>query len=257
MWLRARLAGELATLVVALQFLTRLPLPDRWTPDRMARATRWFALAGALVGLVAAAVYLLAAAVFPDAVAAVLALGAGMVLTGALHEDGLADLCDGLGAAPGDRQRMLAIMRDSRLGTHGALGLGVVLGALALALAALDPPAAAVALVAGHGLSRASACGAMCGASYVRGQGAAAGLRAGPGPGDLAVLAATGALLALLLAAVVSWAAMAAGLAGLAVAHLLTRRVYERRLGGYTGDCLGAVQQTGMLGLVLGVLAAA
>lgn len=108
----------------AFMFFTRLPL---WRichvpSEYFARVVELWPLVGWLTGCVAAGVYFAAAMAFPPLLAAALALGARMLLTGALHEDGLADFFDGFGAG-GDRQRILAIMKDSHIGTYGVLAI--------------------------------------------------------------------------------------------------------------------------------------
>ncbi len=146
-------------------------------------------------------------------------------------------------------------MRDSRIGTCGALGLIVMLGAKIIALGALPPGAAPAVLVAGHAASRASVVAVMASSRYLRAEGAGTATAAGIGGAGLGFALATGGLATLGLLAVLPPLALAGGLAGLALGHGLMRRSFERRLAGYTGDCLGAVQQTSEVGLYLGVLA--
>lgn len=246
----ARLQDEGATFVLALQFLTRLPLPDVYAPARMAALPRWFPAAGALIGGLAALVWLAAAAAFPPALAALLSTAFGLLLTGCFHEDGFADACDGLGGGA-TRERALEIMRDSRLGTYGAAGLGMMLAVKVAALAALAPGLVPFALVAGHAASRASAVLALATSAYVRDHGTGKPVAEGLSPGGLAFALACGAAPLALLPP----AGALAGALGLAAGHLAMRRAYERKLGGYTGDCLGAVQQVSEAGFLLGLLA--
>ncbi len=113
-----RVRDELVLLLSAAGFLTRLPVPGwiGWADDRMIRASRYFAAVGALIGLGGGLVWWLAGQVAPGALAAGLALAAMIWLTGALHEDGLADCADGLGGGKSGSQA-LEIMRDSRVGS--------------------------------------------------------------------------------------------------------------------------------------------
>jgi len=242
---------------LALQFLTRLPVPDPGYSDtRMARSPRWYPLAGALIGLIVAVVYALAARVFPVPVAVLVSTGFGLMLTGALHEDGFADCCDGLGGGA-TRERAMEIMRDSRLGSYGALGLGMMLALKALALIALAPEGAVYwGLVAAHAASRASAVVVMATSTYQRPSGAGTPVSGGIDRAGLGFALACGAAAVLpLWVFAVPLMAVVCALAGLALGHLAMRRVYERRLGGHTGDCLGAVQQCSELGFYLGLLA--
>ena len=255
--MRGRAREELAVFLLAVQFLTRcpVPFPDLFTEARLTAAARYYPLVGLLVGGFAAAVFWLAQLVFPQALAVVLATAASLLATGAFHEDGFADACDGLGGGA-TREQALEIMRDSRLGTYGAAGLGLMLAAKVLALAAAPAALVPWLLVVAHASSRASAVLAIAGAEYVREAGTAKPVAAGVVPGGLVVALATGAAAVSGLWVAASPMAMLAGLAGLALGHRVMRHLYERKLGGYTGDCLGAVQQTGELGVYLGVLAA-
>ncbi|MBP7003427.1 adenosylcobinamide-GDP ribazoletransferase [Amaricoccus sp.] len=253
--MRARLAEEAAILLLAVQFLTRLPLPRDvgWTPARMAATPRWHPAVGALVGAMAGAVFWAAGLVWPPQVAALLAVAAGVLATGAFHEDGLADACDGLGGGA-TRARALEIMRDSRIGTYGAAALTLVLVGRVLTLAALPLALAPLALVAGHAASRASSVLVLATSRYVRDHGTGKPVSRGVGPRSLGFALACG-LAAVLPLALAAPGAAVSGLAGLAVGHGLMRSRFERRLGGYTGDCLGAVQQTSEIGFYLGALA--
>jgi adenosylcobinamide-GDP ribazoletransferase len=226
----------------AIGFLTRVPVP--FGPDeapRLTAAAPWFPVVGAGVGAVAGGVLALAALV-PGAgdagVAAALGLAAGAVVTGALHEDGLADTADGLGVL-GDRERRLAVMRDSRLGTFGALALLIWLLVGWSALRPLSTGDAVLALVAAGALSRWAILVHAALGRPARPDGAVHALRVGPGA---AVAASALALVAAVLAL-----GPAAGLVAAAVGALLAAAgtVGARRaLGGITGDTCGAVAAT-------------
>ncbi|AHM04494.1 Cobalamin synthase [Roseibacterium elongatum DSM 19469] len=251
-----RLAEEGQLALMATQFLTRLPLPwaPDYTPERMGRAMRYFPLVGLGIGAALALVYSLASLVFPPLVAALITVALGVRLTGALHEDGLADLADGLGGGA-TRARVLEIMRDSRIGTYGVVTLALVLGLKVAALAHLDGALAAATLVAAHGLSRLAALVLLLRLPYARPEGKAEFTQAGPGPGGLRLALATGALGLVGLGLVAGpWPALTAGLAATAV-FLWLERLLKRRLGGQTGDALGAVQQLTETAILLGVLA--
>ena len=237
---------------LAAQFLTRLPVgaPD-WSEVRMAETPRWYPAVGVLVGLIAGAALWLGSFVSP-LFGAVAALAAGALATGCFHEDGFADLCDGLGGGA-TRERALEIMRDSRLGTYGVLGLTLLLAGKAAALAAMPVELGIAALVAAHALGRLSAVIVMVTARYVRDHGTGKPVEAGAPGWWLGVL--TGALALGPVAVLVPWgAALAVGL--LAASHWEARRRFERRLGGYTGDCLGAVEQLGELAVLAGIATA-
>ena len=252
-----RVREELTVFLLAVQFLTRWPIQsqDLFTEARLTAATRYYPLVGAMIGAFSGGVFWLAHLVFPVSLAIVLATAASLLATGAFHEDGFADACDGLGGGT-TRERALEIMRDSRLGTYGAAGLGLMLAAKVLALAAAPPEVIPWLLIAAHAASRSSAVLAIATSTYVRGAGIAKPVADAVEPDSLALALAIGVAAACVLLTVTAPAAILVGLAGLAAGHLAMRGVYERKLGGYTGDCLGAVQQMSELGMYLGVVAA-
>jgi adenosylcobinamide-GDP ribazoletransferase len=245
---------QLTLLVVAVQFLTRLPTPRLKDFDAawVSRSARYFPLVGQLVGAVCAGVFCVASAVWPPLVAALLAVAAGVLVTGGFHEDGLADTADGLGGGQ-DRARRLEIMKDSRIGTYGVLALGLTLALKVAALADLGFATGAFALLAAHGLARGASVLVMWRTPYA---GEVLGAKWKPSPGGLnwgevatAMVLAVWPLALLPAAPAALGVAIGAGLA-LAVA-LLARRL----IGGQTGDVLGAVEQVFELGFLLGVSA--
>jgi adenosylcobinamide-GDP ribazoletransferase len=228
-------ASLLVDLRVAAIFLTRLPL--RWpeaADASLSRAMRLFPVIGALVGLAGAVPQALALRLgAPPLVAAILALATMALLTGALHEDGLADTADGFGARA-DRARALAIMRDSRIGAFGAIALILVLGLRATALAAIGP--AWLALPAAEALGRAAAPVLMAWLPPARADGLSArtGGVAWSTAGIAALLGAAPVLLALgPLAGLAGLGLAAAGVAGLGL-------LASARIQGQTGDVAGS-----------------
>lgn len=236
--------------LAALAFLTRLPMP-RLEAAHFARAPGWFAMAGLAFGAALAAVWMLAALIWPPVVVALVIVAIGLLLTGALHEDGLADTFDGLGSGR-PAERALEILRDSRIGAFGALALGVALGLRVAALAALGPMAP-VALVAGQGLSRAGMTLVLRAGPYLRASGAGTGMTGPLGSGGVPLALAV--LVAMALAVHAFGPGALIGLAGAGLAAWMLRRWALRRIGGITGDILGAVQVLGDLAFLLGVLA--
>ncbi|MFN3522471.1 MAG: adenosylcobinamide-GDP ribazoletransferase [Phenylobacterium sp.] len=246
---------QVALLLCAVQFLTRLPTPPLrdFDPAWISRSARYFPLVGQMVGALSAAVLLACAQVWSGAVPALLALAAGVLLTGGFHEDGLADTADGLGGGTSP-QRRLEIMKDSRLGTYGALALVLALGLKAAALAGLAPLSAAAALLAGHGAGRAAAVLAMGALPYVA-RGEAAKWKPAPETlkaWEIALAVALAAWPLALLAPAAAGLGLALGAAFALVPALAARRL----IGGYTGDVLGAVEQAFEVGFLLGVAAA-
>lgn len=250
-----RLARQCTLFLLAWQFLTRVPLPwpSDWTARRMAAAPRYFPAVGALVGLFGAAILVATAAIWPPLVALLLSVVATLVVTGALHEDGLADTFDGLGAAT--PAAALEVMRDSRLGSFGALALGLGLALKVTALASFPVSAAALALIAGHGASRAAAVLALAKGRYARPEGKSQFTAGGLDPTGLRIALTTGALA---LGPLLVWMGPAAPLLavlGLCAGYCTAWWIGERRLGGYTGDTLGATQQLSEIGLYLALAA--
>jgi adenosylcobinamide-GDP ribazoletransferase len=228
-------------LTAAAIFLTRLPVRfDGDMPaDLHARALGWYPVIGALIGLFGAAVYAAASAAgLTASAAALLTLGVQIALTGALHEDGLADVADGFGGGR-DKMAKLAIMRDSRLGSYGVLALIFSVGLRWSALVALaDPPAVAGALISAGALSRAVVPAVYGWLNPARTDGLAAGLGGPPGL-RVVMAAALGTCIAGLVLTTAALPVMAVAiLAGLAVGGLALRQI-----GGHTGDVLGACQQ--------------
>jgi adenosylcobinamide-GDP ribazoletransferase len=236
----------------ALAFLTRLPGGSHArTAEDLAAAVTWFPAVGALVGLLVAAVHVPLAGPLPALSAAAIAVGVAALVTGGFHEDGFADSLDAL-AGGRDVEHRLAILKDSRHGTFGVLGLVVLTLVKVSALAALDGAVAVAALVAAGSLGRAGAVGLMGLAPPASGSGLGASYLRALTPGRviggvaLGVALGTAALGTLVLPAV---GLVAAGAAAVALWA-------RRRIGGVTGDLLGAAEQVGecvVLLLVAGV----
>lgn len=245
--------GEWERLICAVQFLTRLPTPSlaSCAPDAVGRSAPYFPIAGQLVGLIGGGVLIAAAQFWTGWLPALLAVAAGVLATGGLHEDGLADAADGLGGGR-TPERRLAIMKDSTIGVFGVLALCLTLGAKIGALSDLSPWRAAAALILAHGLARAACVVAMAALPYA---GAASAAKEGEPVRPSAAVAAFALLLAAWpLVLMPGWSA--AVLAGAAAAALPAIAAH-RLIGGRTGDILGAVEQMFEVGFLLGVAALA
>ena len=234
------MSAFLADFLNAAGLMTRLPLPAPDPGRPFERSARAFPLVGLLIGLLAA----LAFALFERLglggwLAAFLTLAVTTLLTGALHEDGLADVADGFGGGA-DREGKLAILRDSRTGTYGVLAVVLSLALRGIALGVLAGPELAVAaLIAAHSLSRGLLPTLMVFQPLARTDGLA--VTAGRSLG-------TDAWVALGVGFLIAWAALSFGAALLAlVLGLLVvfgmGRLAQQQIGGYTGDVLGALQQ--------------
>lgn len=243
---------------IALQFFTRLLVP-RWVgfqSDWLQHAMRYYPAVGILVGAVSGVVYVLAAWLWPQPVAVLLSIISGIYLTGALHEDGFADVCDGLGGGV-TVEHMLAIMKDSRIGAYGAIGIGLLIGLKCVTLSALPPHMVVMAMLIAHPLSRLASTSLILRMDYVRAEGKAKPLAQQMSCGDFCIGAVAGLppLVVPGIAGWLPWHGMAAGIAAAAVVTAWLARHFRQRIGGYTGDCLGAVQQVAEAAFYLGLLA--
>lgn len=244
---------ELTRMATAATFLTRAPWVARFAsgdPAELGASVRWFPLIGVGTGAVIAGVYALAALAMSPLLAAVLAVAAGLLATGAFHEDGWADAFDGLFGGHTPARRM-EIMRDSRLGTYGAAALLLLLIAKVAAVSTLSPQVALVALVALHAWSRASAPWLARALPYVHGDGPMKPVADGVGRREVTIATLVALLATLPLAWIAPWTA--AALIALTVPLWWgAAALFRARIGGVTGDCLGAVNQaTELLWLVM------
>ncbi len=238
-----RLASEWRAFLMAVQFLTRVPIPaapenSDWRAD-LQRSPRYFPLVGSLVGLATGCAFALLSLLLPPLLAAALALALEALITGAFHEDAFADYCDAIGGGM-SREQTLEILKDSRIGSYGATGLILGLLIRASALAAL-PAIGAIAASAGAGaLGRLSAVFAMSMAPPLPRASLVKDVGAMPGRADLTFALLSGAPGIISMMAVYPYAVIIAALAALAITRLLVSQMM-RRTGGIFGDGLGAI----------------
>ena len=256
-------SGFVDDLFRALGFLSRIPVPDRFFSGHdgsMRRASRAFPLAGLLIGLMPALLLSVLLAVDADPLmAALLALAALTLLTGALHEDGLADTADGLGGGR-DREHALAIMKDSRIGTYAAVALILSFALRAATLAAIarhaPPLAAGAALLAAAVVSRGLMVWHWSALPPARRTGIAANAGQPQASARTVALVSAAVIAALMLLPSLSLQASLAILALPALAAFGFTRWVEKRLGGHTGDTIGATQQICEITLLCGLVVA-
>ena len=242
----------------ALRFMTIVPVPSSDAaarPDWLSRCARYFPAVGICIGLVSAAVLLLAGNIWGPDIAALLAVAASIVITGALHEDGLADTADGFGGGWSVEKR-LAIMKDSRIGAYGALALAFGVALRVTALAEMPLWSAAAALIAAHAAARITPVFVMNALPYA---GDTAAMKVSysdvPVSSHEIRFALVVVVFALVPLAFVSVPSVISGLllgAALAIAIVLWAR---KLIDGYTGDVLGATEQMFEIGFLLGVAA--
>lgn len=252
----AHVREEAAIFLHAMQFLTRLPMCSAiaFSPERLQAAARYFPLVGALVGAIGAIVFVLSDYVFPQPVAVLVSMGATLLATGAFHEDGLADTFDGVGGSA-TRERSLEIMKDSRIGTYGAGALVLALALKSAALFAMPVDAMVWLLIAAHAVSRFSSVFVIATSCYVRDHGTGKPVAAGLSLAAFGFATASAIVILTMFGLSVSWKAALGATVGAMMGHIALRLFFERKLGGYTGDCLGAVQQASEIGFYLGALA--
>lgn len=253
-----RCVYQLRLFFIALQFFTRVPAP-RWVgfePGWLRHAARYFPAVGMVVGVVTAGVYVLSVRIWPQPVAVLLSMIAGICLTGAFHEDGFADTCDGLGGG-NTPQRVLEIMHDSRMGAYGAIGISLMLVLKFVVLSSLPIYAVAMALLAAHPLSRLASTALIWRLAYAKADGKAKPLAQTISALEFCIAAFTAILPVAVMYVVgwLSWQAIVAGSIAVVAATLWLAGIFLRRIGGYTGDCLGALQQVAEVVFYLGLLA--
>jgi adenosylcobinamide-GDP ribazoletransferase len=236
---------------LALGFYTRLPCPQNLDYRQLPQAAVFLPMVGWLVGALSGAAFYLAALLWPPTVAAVIALIAGIWITGAFHEDGFADVCDGFGGGYG-KERILAIMKDSAIGVYGTLGLMLLLLLKIGLLGSLPVQIVPWVLLAGHSVSRLMPLLLMRRHAYARTENSkSGGAMFMPAFADLAVAAGMA-----LLPFVFLPSGCLLGVLPAVLATLWLGRYFNRHIGGYTGDCLGACQQVAETVFYLSVSAA-
>jgi adenosylcobinamide-GDP ribazoletransferase len=243
--------SELETFLGALRFFTRLPVPGQLGQDGVAleKAIRYYPVVGMIIGAVAAVAFALTSCFWPKTLAVLAAMVAAIYVTGAIHEDGWSDMVDGFGGG-WTKERILDIMRDSCVGSFGATALVVMLLARFFALVEIDLRLVPIALIAGHALSRLCATCVLSALDYARSDGKAKAFSNRLGRGELLLATVTGLLPLLLFSP-------QQALLGLLLAVLSTlwlARMFKRQIGGYTGDCIGAVQQLAEVAFYCGLL---
>lgn len=234
--------NQLHIFLNAVMFFTRIPVPKwtRYNADLLHQSAMYFPLIGLLVGAFSAAVYVAAALVLPLSLAVLLSMAASILLTGGFHEDGLADTCDGFGGG-WRRDDILRIMRDSRLGTFGALGLLLAISTKWASLLAMPAEKLPFILIAGHGFSRLAATSLIRYGSYAREDDDSKSKPLATEMTSARWLVAVAFGLIPLMLLTPAYTALA--LLPLLPFTLWLYRYFRRWIDGYTGDCLGATQQ--------------
>jgi adenosylcobinamide-GDP ribazoletransferase len=223
---------------LALSFYTRLPCPKNLDYSKLPQATIYLPLIGWLVGGASAITFYAAQFLWSPMIAILLALISGIFVTGAFHEDGFADVCDGFGGGY-DKTRILTIMKDSAIGVYGALGLGLLLALKIGVLISLPIEKLPVILISAHCISRLMPLFLMYFYDYARIENSKSQIAVyKPTQTDL-IFAAFLAVLPLFLLPMICWFSILS----IGLASVFLGRYFYKHIGGYTGDCLGATQQ--------------
>lgn len=233
---------EIRIFFTALMFFTRIPCP-KWVghePEYLNKSSRYFPLVGIIVGCVGALIYYFSSLVFPHPVAILLSMIGTIWTTGSFHEDGLADVCDGFGGG-WKKEDILRIMKDSRVGTYGVVGLCSVLALKFICLYYLDGKLIPVVLIAGHSLSRFAASTLLYTHDYVRENDDSKAKPAAQriSAGSLFIGAMFGIIPLLLFQNLSAFSL----LLPVFIARWYMGRLFTKWIGGQTGDCGGATQQ--------------
>jgi adenosylcobinamide-GDP ribazoletransferase len=251
---------ELRLFFTALQFYTRLPIPAwvGYSPDDMNKATRYLPLIGWIAGLTSGLVLISGAYFTTVSTGVVLSMISSILLTGAFHEDGFADACDGFGGG-WTKERILEIMKDSRVGTYAVAGLILLLGLKFSLLHTLtlfiqnQPLLIVLTLVSAHALSRFMAVTMIFTHAYVRFTNDSKSKPvAEVGGRDTLFIAAFFALIPLsVLCFLLKQPLLLLAVPVLYLIKIMLARYFSKWIGGYTGDCLGAIQQVCEVGFYL------
>lgn len=231
---------QLNLFFLALGFFSRLPMPAWivYSPENLNRASRYFTLVGWLLGGLVALVFIAADTLFSNSVSLWLAMGFSLLLTGAFHEDGLADTADGFGGAFA-REKKLSIMKDSRIGTYGATAL--VMALLGKYVLLIESTQIAFSLIIAYALSRTVAASLVFDMRYVADEDGSKSkpLANNQSRTDLVILLAS----ALPVFFFLHWLNVLIIIAALVLIRYAAKWYFQKQIGGYTGDCLGAAQQ--------------
>jgi len=240
---------EFHAFLAALLFFTRLPgivLEDEYAKDAFQQASRYFPLIGWMVGTMGAGAFWAASLVLPMPLAILFSMSVTILITGALHEDGFADVCDGFGAG-WNKEQILAIMKDSYIGVYGVVGLILMIGFKLLCLVLLRPMLLPIVMISGHALSRFASISLMASYEYARNDDESSKAKAVVrrlNSGELLFAGLCGVFPFFLLAVLTrEWHLFSVGVAAIWLTRTLLGYYFFRKIGGYTGDCLGAVQQ--------------
>ena len=233
---------EIHIFFTALMFFTRIPCP-KWVnhdPTYLKKSARYFSLVGIIVGGISALVFYFTSLILPLEISLLLSMVTSVYTTGAFHEDGFADVCDGLGGG-WTKEKILLIMKDSTLGTYGVIGLGLLLAIKFSALREIPAHYIPLGIISGHSLSRFIATTLIYTLPYVRDTDDS---KAKPAAKDVSIdIVIISALFAIVPLLFFKSPIVFLTIIPMYLSKLYLASKFKKWLGGQTGDCAGAVQQ--------------
>ncbi len=234
--------SEIRLFFSAIMFFTRIPVPRKFVSAEITTDVfiKYLPLAGWIVGGFSALVFYLSNIIFPISISIIISMIAGILITGAFHEDGFADVCDGFGGG-WTKERILEIMKDSRIGAFGVIGIVLILLFKFFLFENINPKLIPIVLIAGHGISRFAAVTIAFSGSYVGINETSKSKFVNERITYLSLVFAiiTGVLPILLFQNYLFFILIIP----VFISKWLMSQYFRKKIGGYTGDCLGAIQQ--------------
>lgn len=250
----SKLRQQVDLLLTAFGFFTRIPVPFKiaFSQENLNKCNRYLPLVGLVVGGISAMVFYLSSLILPHSVAVILSMITSVLLTGAFHEDGFADVCDAFGGG-WTKEKILDIMKDSRVGAYGAIGILLLLLLKFFTLNEITANKMVLALIAAHMISRMMAAWTMHSLAYVRDdeKSKSKPITKALQSKDLLIAIGISTLPLFFFADLRVFIIFIPAF----LAKLLLERYFKKWIGGYTGDCLGTIQQVTEIVIYLGLLA--
>jgi adenosylcobinamide-GDP ribazoletransferase len=242
--------SELKIFLTAIMFYTRIPVPKftGYSEENLNKATRYFPLIGIIVGGIAALIFYTLQFILPKELAILLSMSSSILLTGAFHEDGFADFCDGFGGGY-SKEKILEIMKDSRIGTYGSIGLILILGIKFFSLSNIETAQIPIVLISAHAFSRIFPVIMIYTSKYSRLDALSKTKPIGERGNILSFCIAL--IFGLVMLYFIHWMAIALIIVICSLTFLVFRKYVIRKIDGYTGDVLGALQQISEIGFYI------
>lgn len=251
----SRIKLEGVYLLTAIMFFTRIPIPFKlpYSEAIMNQSQKYYAWVGLLVGVINAVLFYIGHVLFGTSIAVVLSMGLSVLLTGAFHEDGFADSCDGFGGGYG-KERILTIMKDSRMGAYGTIGIVLLLLAKYTSIVTLMDQShmsfTLAIIILAHTMSRFVSGTTLYTHQYVRDIDSSKAKPMAAVPLPLSTMW-IGIVAMLLVVFVTGFGWLCLAFIPAYIAKMAMSAYFKKQIGGYTGDCLGAIQQVSELVIYL------